>query len=93
MIGSDGRLYDEHFDYDHDGKLNAYERAMFDDSFKSSNTPRNSKQSCFTLLYHCGGATEFFATILWAIGFITCLAFPPIGVLIIVIAVTMTERK
>ena len=35
MLGNDGRLYDPHFDHDKDGKLNTYERAMYDDSFNN----------------------------------------------------------
>ena len=31
MLGTDGRLYDEDFDFDDDGKLNAYEYAVMDD--------------------------------------------------------------
>ena len=31
MLGTDGRLYDEDFDFDEDGKLNAYEYAVMDD--------------------------------------------------------------
>ena len=31
MLGTDGRLYDEDFDFDNDGKLNAYEYAVMDD--------------------------------------------------------------
>lgn len=31
MLGSDGRLYDEDFDFDGDGKLNAYEYSVMDD--------------------------------------------------------------
>lgn len=92
MTGSDGRLYDSHYDYDNDGKLDAYERAMYDDSFKSDYS-YSSKQSPFTLLYHCGGLTEIIATIIWLFGFICMIAFPPLGALIIIGAVTLTERK
>lgn len=31
MLGSDGRLYDSDFDFDGDGKLNAYEYSVMDD--------------------------------------------------------------
>ena len=31
MLGTDGRLYDEDFDFDGDGKLNAYEYEVMDD--------------------------------------------------------------
>lgn len=31
MLGKDGRIYDDSFDFDHDGQLNSYERAMMDD--------------------------------------------------------------
>ena len=31
MLGTDGRLYDSDFDYDGDGKLNAYEYSIMDD--------------------------------------------------------------
>ena len=31
MLGTDGRLYDEDFDFDDDGRLNAYEYAVMDD--------------------------------------------------------------
>ena len=31
MLGKDGRLYDWHYDYDGDGKLNTYESAVMDD--------------------------------------------------------------
>ena len=31
MLGTDGRLYDSDFDFDGDGKLNAYEYAVMDD--------------------------------------------------------------
>lgn len=31
MLGKDGRFYDEDFDFDGDGKLNAYEYAVMDD--------------------------------------------------------------
>ena len=31
MLGTDGRLYDSDFDYDGDGKLNAYEYSVMDD--------------------------------------------------------------
>lgn len=31
MLGKDGRLYDSHFDFDGDGKLNAYEYSVMDD--------------------------------------------------------------
>lgn len=31
MLGSDGRLYDEDFDFDGDGKLNAYKYSVMDD--------------------------------------------------------------
>ena len=31
MLGKDGRIYDRHFDYDGDGRLNAFEREMMDD--------------------------------------------------------------
>ena len=31
MLGSDGRLYDEDFDFDGDGKLNSYEYSVMDD--------------------------------------------------------------
>ena len=31
MLGTDGRLYDSDFDFDGDGKLNAYEYSVMDD--------------------------------------------------------------
>ncbi len=31
MLGTDGRLYDRYYDYDGDGKLDGFERAMYDD--------------------------------------------------------------
>lgn len=31
MLGSDGRLYDKGFDFDGDGKMNAYEYSVMDD--------------------------------------------------------------
>lgn len=31
MLGTDGRLYDSDFDFDEDGKLNAYEYSVMDD--------------------------------------------------------------
>ena len=31
MLGKDGRIYDRHFDYDRDDKLNGFEREMMDD--------------------------------------------------------------
>ncbi len=31
MLGSDGRFYDNDFDFDGDGKLNAYEYSVMDD--------------------------------------------------------------
>ena len=31
MLGKDGRLYDSTFDFDNDGKLNAYEYSVMDD--------------------------------------------------------------
>ena len=31
MLGKDGRIYDDSFDFDHVGQLNSYERAMMDD--------------------------------------------------------------
>lgn len=31
MLGSDGRFYDKGFDFDGDGKLNAYEYSVMDD--------------------------------------------------------------
>ena len=31
MLGTDGRLYDSNFDFDGDGKLNAYEYSVMDD--------------------------------------------------------------
>lgn len=31
MLGKDGRFYDAHFDFDGDGKLNAYEYSVMDD--------------------------------------------------------------
>ena len=31
MLGKDGRLYDRSFDFDNDGKLNAYEYSVMDD--------------------------------------------------------------
>ena len=31
MLGTDGRLYDEDFDFNGDGKLNAYEYEVMDD--------------------------------------------------------------
>lgn len=31
MLGTDGRLYDSDFDFDSDGKLDAYEYAVMDD--------------------------------------------------------------
>lgn len=31
MLGKDGRIYDNSFDFNHDGQLNSYERAMMDD--------------------------------------------------------------
>ena len=31
MLGKDGRLYDSDFDFDGDGKLNAYEYSVMDD--------------------------------------------------------------
>lgn len=31
MFGTDGRLYDSDFDFDGDGKLNAYEYSVMDD--------------------------------------------------------------
>ena len=31
MLGTDGRLYDADFDFDGDGKLNAYEYSVMDD--------------------------------------------------------------
>lgn len=30
MLGTDGRLYDSDFDFDGDGKLNAYEYSVMD---------------------------------------------------------------
>ena len=30
MLGTDGRLYDSNFDFDGDGKLNAYEYSVMD---------------------------------------------------------------
>lgn len=31
MLGTDGRLYDEDYDFDGDGKLNGYEYSIMDD--------------------------------------------------------------
>ena len=31
MLGKDGRIYDNSFDFNHDGQLNSYERAVMDD--------------------------------------------------------------
>lgn len=33
MLGTDGRLYDPYFDFDNDGRLDGFEREMYDDSF------------------------------------------------------------
>lgn len=37
MLGTDGRLYDEDFDFDGDGKLNSYEYSVMDDVVFGSN--------------------------------------------------------
>lgn len=31
MLGKDGRIYDNSFDFNHDGQLNSYERTVMDD--------------------------------------------------------------
>lgn len=35
MLGTDGRLYDSNFDFDGDGKLNAYEYSVMDDGLST----------------------------------------------------------
>lgn len=45
MLGKDGRLYDSDFDFDGDGKLNAYEYSVMDDVVFSNEDTDTSEES------------------------------------------------
>lgn len=91
--GTDGRDYDWHYDYDHDGKLNGYERSIYEEQFTSDTNNYSRRQSPFTLLYSgCNIFITLLAYAIWIVGFLMMLVFPPLGALIIVGAVTLTEK-
>ena len=44
MLGKDGRLYDSNFDFDDDGKLNAYEYSVMDDVVFGDETDESDEE-------------------------------------------------
>lgn len=84
MTGEDGRIYDRHFDYDNDGKLNAFEGAMYDDSFgecESSGRVRGTVgDACIGIL---AILLKLLAIVMMIFGVILLVAVPPLGALLI----------
>lgn len=69
MNGTDGRLYDSHFDYNHDGKLDLYERTCFDEldpnypGPRPGDSPRGARNP-FTMMMPCKGLAGLIATLI-----------------------------
>ena len=55
-------------------------------------SPAGKGQNPFTMMYHCGGFAGLIATAIWLVGFLFLFAFPPFGALLIICAVTITEK-
>ena len=54
MLGKDGRLYDSNFDFDNDGKLNAYEYSVMDDVVFGDETDESDEEERGDDLYAAG---------------------------------------
>lgn len=54
MLGKDGRLYDSNFDFDNDGKLNAYEYSVMDDVVFGDETDESDEEELGDDLYAAG---------------------------------------
>ena len=92
MLGKDGRLYDAHYDYDHDGKLSGFERSMYDDALDSAGDSFGGDRSPFTLMSNsCSIVAKIIGWIVWLCGFFMLFLLPPLGALLIMIAITITE--
>ena len=97
MTGTDGRFYDSHFDYNHDGKLDLNERICYDEMDPNYPGPRpgdypRGARNPFTLMMPCGGIAGLIAGLIWIAGFLLMIAVPPLGALLILAAVTITEK-
>lgn len=93
MTGTDGRIYDSHYDYDHDGKLNMFERMQFEESLDlHKDYPISKRQNPFTLLFNCGGLRGLIGLSVWCVGFLTMVIVPPLGALIILAAIKITDK-
>lgn len=93
MTGKDGRFYNSQFDYNHDGKLDLYELSMYEDYCKQTYSPRDRRQNPFTLMYPCSGIRALIAGTVWIIGFLTMVAVPPLGALILLAAIRISEKR
>lgn len=93
MTGTDGRFYNPQFDYNHDGKLDLYERSIYENYCKQTYHPRDTRQNPFTLMYPCTGIRALIACAVWITGFLTMVAVPPLGALIILAAIRISEKK
>ena len=54
MLGKDGRLYDRSFDFDNDGKLNAYEYSVMDDVVFGDESDESDEEELEDDLYAAG---------------------------------------
>lgn len=54
MLGKDGRLYDRNFDFDNDGKLNAYEYFVMDNVVFGNETDESVEDELEDDLYIAG---------------------------------------
>ena len=54
MLGKDGRLYDSNFDFDNDGKLNAYEYSVMDDVVFGNEADESDEEELGDDLYAAG---------------------------------------
>ncbi len=89
--GDDGRFYDYHYDFNHDGHLDVSEQLLYDEDVYGHGcggglyrrtSPQNSGHGLIMLLYVCAIAFELFIAALCA----------PVGVIMMYFTISLKEK-
>lgn len=93
MTGKDGKIYNARYDYNSDGKLDTNERIMYEANMESSGEGDWGKgRNPFTLMRTSSNIfINLIAAFIWIIGFGVLCIFPPLGALIILGAISLSE--
>ncbi len=94
--GSDGRIYDSHFDFDRDGKLDVSEYMIYQDTvYGDQSDPPSYKRS--SVNYSSGDSAVWklikavFMIAVFALGFFLLIILPPLGAIFMVVGYAIKD--